>query len=198
MSDKPTDAPAGGRRRVLLLAAVALGLYLLDLISKIIAVAQLSDRPPVRLFDGALYLTLTRNKGAAFGLGEGATILLTLVAVAVVVIIVRTARKLYSVGWAVSLGLILGGALGNLTDRIFRSPGIFRGGVVDFLSVFDPYGQVWPIFNAADSAIVVGGVLAMLLALTGREMNGVRTTKATPVQTAGASPAADQQHSAKP
>lgn len=198
MSDKPTAAPAGDRRRVLLLAAVALGLYLLDLISKIIAVAQLSDRPPVRLFGGGLYLTLTRNKGAAFGLGEGATVLLTLVAVAVVVIIVRTARKLYSVGWAVSLGLILGGALGNLTDRIFRSPGIFRGGVVDFLSVFDPYGQVWPIFNAADSAIVVGGVLAMLLALTGREMNGVRTTKSTPVQPAEANPTADQQHSAKP
>jgi signal peptidase II len=103
------------------------------------------------------------------------------IAVAVSVIIVRTARRMYSTGWAVSLGLVLGGAVGNLIDRIFRDPGFLRGGVVDFLSVFGPDGQVWPVFNVADSAIVCGGILGAVMALRGIEFDGTRT---------GAAPAA--------
>ena len=87
---------------------------------------------------------------------------------------VRAARRLFSTGWAVSLALVLGGALGNLVDRVFRDPGVLRGGVVDFVSLFDPYGRVWPIFNVADSAIVCGGVLGVLLALRGIEFDGTR------------------------
>jgi signal peptidase II len=90
------------------------------------------------------------------------------------VVIVRTARRMFSTGWAVALGLVLGGALGNLVDRIFRAPGFLQGGVVDFISVFGPDGRVWPIFNAADSAIVCGGILGAVLAVRGIEFDGSR------------------------
>jgi signal peptidase II len=114
-----------------------------------------------------LDLQLTRNAGAAFGLAGGATIIFTLVAAAVVVFIVATARRLRSKGWAVALGLLLGGALGNLGDRLFRDPGPLRGHVVDWIHLAH-----WPIFNIADSAIVVGGVLAVLLSMRGKRLDG--------------------------
>jgi len=147
---------------------------LTDLVTKLIVVATIEPGEDIRLLGGALYLTHLRNTGAAFSFAEGFTVLFTLVAVAVAVVIVRTARRLFSTGWAVTLGLVLGGALGNLTDRIFRDPGFLRGGVVDFLSVFGPDGKVWPVFNVADSAIVCGGVLGVVLALRGIEFDGSR------------------------
>jgi signal peptidase II len=91
----------------------------------------------------------------------------TAVAVAVIVVIVRTARRLGSTAWAISLGLLLGGATGNLADRIFRAPGPGRGAVVDFIDF-----RVWPVFNLADSAIVCGGLLAVLLSMRGVEIEG--------------------------
>ena len=93
-------------------------------------------------------------------------------------VIVRTARRLFSTGWAVALGPGPGRGLGNLIDRIFRDPGFLRGGVVDFLSVFAPDGRVWPVFNVADSAIVCGGILGALLALRGIEFDGTRAKAA--------------------
>ena len=90
----------------------------------------------MRLLGGAIYLVQTRNSGAAFSVGTGATVVLTVVALAVVVVILRAARRMRSVGWAVALGLVLGGALGNLIDRLFRSPGVGRGHVVDWISLF--------------------------------------------------------------
>lgn len=159
----------------LTVAAVALSL---DIISKLVVVATLSDRAPVRLLGGALYLTEARNPGAAWGLGAGttaATVVFTAVAAIVVVAIVRAARRLHSIGWAVAFGLVLGGALGNLTDRLFRDPGIGRGHVVDWISVFADDGTVFPIFNAADSAITCGAVLAVLMAVRGIEFDGRRT-----------------------
>ena len=140
-------------------------------------VATIEPGEDIRLLGGALYLTQLRNVGAAFSFAEGWTIVFSLVAVVVAVVIVRTARRLYSTGWAVTLGLVLGGALGNLIDRIFRDPGFLRGGVVDFLSVFGPDGSVWPVFNVADSAIVCGGILGALLALRGIEFDGSRATR---------------------
>ena len=122
-----------------------------------------------------MYLQLLRNPGAAFSLATGYTWLLTLVAIAVVVVIVRVARRLRSTGWAVALGLVLGGALGNLTDRIFRAPGPLQGHVVDIVSLFATDGRVWPVFNLADSSIVTGGVLLVLMALLGRELDGTRS-----------------------
>ena len=97
---------------------------------------------------------------------------MSLVALAVVAVIVRTASRMRSIGWAVALGLILGGALGNLIDRIFRDPGVFRGRVVDWISLFGPDAEHWPIFNLADSAIVCGAILAAGLSLFGVPLDG--------------------------
>jgi signal peptidase II len=145
---------------------------LLDVVTKVVAVATLEGKSPVRLLGGGLYLVLYRNPGAAFSLATGMTWLLTLIAVAVVVVILRLAPRLRSTGWALGLGLVLGGALGNLVDRFFRSPGPLQGHVVDFLSLLAPDGSVWPVFNLADSAIVSGGVLLVVLALLGRDYDG--------------------------
>ena len=149
-------------------------MVVLDLASKLVVVATIAPGEDIRVLGGLLYLTQWRNVGAAFSFAEGATVLFSLIAVAVAVVIVRTARRLYSTGWAVTLGLVLGGAVGNLVDRVFRDPGFLRGGVVDFLSVFAPDGRIWPVFNVADSAIVCGGILGAVLALRGIEFDGTR------------------------
>jgi signal peptidase II len=162
------------RPRTRLLLALAAGILVADLATKLLVVASIAPGENVRLLGGLLYLTHLRNVGAAFSFAEGFTILFTVIAVVVAGIIVRTARRLYSTGWAISLGLVLGGAVGNLLDRIFRAPGFLRGGVVDFLSVFGPDGRVWPVFNVADSAIVCGGILGALLALRGIDFDGSR------------------------
>jgi signal peptidase II len=141
----------------------------LDVTTKHLAVDRLADRGPVDVIDGVLRLQLVRNSGAAFGLASGLTIVLSLVAAGVVVVILRTAWSLRSGMWAVALGLVLGGAVGNLGDRIFRSPGLFRGRVIDFLEL--PH---WPVFNLADSCIVAGGALIVLLSLRGIRYDGTR------------------------
>jgi len=148
---------------------VALTVLALDVVSKLIVVHTLSGHAPIRLLGGFLTLLLLRNSGAAFSIGTSMTIVFTAIAVAVIVYILRAARKLRSLPWAITLGLLLGGATGNLADRIFRSPGLFRGDVVDWIEW--PH---WPVFNLADSAIVCGGVLAVLLALRGVRLDGSR------------------------
>jgi signal peptidase II len=170
-----TRPDGGAPRRIGVFAAAAVVALGLDVLSKVLVVANLREGYPKRELGGLVYLVLTRNSGAAFSVGTGATIVLTVIAVAIVAVIVRTARRLRSAGWAISLGLVLGGALGNLVDRFVRSPGVGRGHVVDWISVFSNNGGVWPIFNLADSAIVCGGVLAALLALRGVEFDGSRT-----------------------
>jgi signal peptidase II len=170
------DRPGG--RRIGLFAAVAAFVLALDIVSKALVVAELGrDHAPVRLLGGAIYLDVARNAGAAFSLGAGAgvTVVLTVIAAVVAAVIVRTARRMRSTGWAIALGLVLGGALGNLVDRIFREPGVGRGNVVDWISVFGPDGVHWPIFNLADSAICCGAVLVAILALFGVELGGRRT-----------------------
>ena len=149
------------------LLGVAAVVIVLDVISKVLVVANLSERPPVRLLGGFLKLEETRNAGAAFSIGTGATFLFAVVAIAVIAVILRSARRLYSRPWAIVLGLLLGGATGNLIDRIFRSPGMFRGHVVDWIRL--PH---FAVFNVADSAITIGGVLVVLLALLGRQIDG--------------------------
>lgn len=176
-SDPPPETavdPAVRRRGVALLAGIAATVLALDLVTKIAAVAVLEDREPVTVIDGFFYLTLLRNPGAAWSMATGYTWILTIVAVVVVGVIIRIARRLASVGWAVGLGLVLGGALGNLVDRFFRSPGPLRGHVVDMLAVFTPDGSVFPVFNLADSGIVCGGILLVLMALRGIEIDGTR------------------------
>jgi signal peptidase II len=162
-----------------LFAVVAIVVLGLDLASKSIVVAQLrTPGKTVRLLGGAIYLLQTRNAGAAFSVGTGATVLLTVVALVVIVVIVRAARRMRSIGWAVALGLILGGALGNLTDRLLRSPGPGRGHVVDWISLFSDDGHIWPVFNLADSAICCGAVTAAIVALLGIEFDGTRRSAA--------------------
>ncbi|HZZ49125.1 MAG TPA: signal peptidase II [Pseudonocardia sp.] len=163
--------------RILTLSGVSIGVLAIDLATKILAVTHLEWQPPRPILGGLIYLQVIRNPGAAFGMVTGMTWLLTLVAVGVVVAIVRVAGRLRSRGWTVALGLVLGGALGNLTDRLLRYPGVFRGWVVDMISVIKPNGAAWPIFNLADSAICVGGVLLVLLALVGIELDGSRTQR---------------------
>ncbi|MFF7329241.1 signal peptidase II [Streptomyces sp. NPDC090306] len=157
-----------GKRRVAVLFAVAAFAYLCDLVSKMIVVAKLEHHAPISLVNGDwLQLEAIRNAGAAFGFGEAFTVIFTVIAAAVIVVIARLARKLYSVPWAIALGLLLGGALGNLTDRIFRSPGVFEGAVVDFISP-----KHFAVFNLADSAIVCGGILIVLLSFRGLDPDG--------------------------
>jgi signal peptidase II len=157
---------------LLLTAVIALGA---DLVSKVLIVANVPpEHRPIRVLGGLLYIEQARNSGAAFSVGTGATVILTAISVVVVIVIVRAARRMTSPAWAVSLGLVLGGALGNPTDRFFRAPGVGKGHVVDWISVFGPDGQRWPIFNLADSAIVVGGAMAVLLSLRGVDFNGTR------------------------
>jgi signal peptidase II len=178
--DAPGPPPSRPRTRVLLLGGIAALVLAADVLTKVAAVARLEGVGPVKLLGGAVYLVLVRNPGAAFSLATGYTWVLSLVAVAVVVVIVRIARRLRSTGWAIALGLVLGGALGNLTDRIFREPGPLQGHVVDVVSLFAPDGSIWPVFNLADSSIVTGGVLLVLLALTGRELDGTRSVREVP------------------
>jgi signal peptidase II len=146
---------------------VAATVYVADVVSKIIVVATLRPRHLVHVVDGLLTLQLVRNSGAAFSLGTSLTVVFTLIAVGVIIFILRTSRQLRSLPWAITLGLLLGGATGNLTDRLLRSPGLFRGDVVDWIQL--PH---WPVFNVADSAIVCGGALAVLLAARGIRLDG--------------------------
>jgi signal peptidase II len=171
------ESPAGlddslPRRRVGVLLAVAVAVLALDIVTKVIVVATLSDRAPIRLLGGFLKLRVDRNPGAAFSVGTGMTVVFSLIAVAVIVFILRWSRMIRSAPWAVTLGLLLGGATGNLVDRIFRSPGVFRGWVVDWIQV--PH---WPVFNLADSAIVCGGILAVVLSARGIRLDGRRETR---------------------
>jgi signal peptidase II len=144
-------------RRLYLVAALTWGL---DLATKIWAVNNLSARNPVELLGSFFQLTLVRNPGAAFSFATGATIVFTIISVAAVIAIVYYSVKITSLGWATALGLLLGGVLGNLTDRLFRSPGFLKGEVIDWLELTH-----WPVFNLADSAIVVAAFLAIVLSI---------------------------------
>jgi signal peptidase II len=166
-----TSAEARGGARtaaVGALALVTLAAVGLDLVAKQAVLTNLSDGHAVRLLGGVLYFDLTRNGGAAFSIGTGVTFIFPIIAVLVLGVIIYLARRLRSMPWAVAMGLITGGAVGNLLDRLFRAPGPLRGHVVDFISVFGPNGQYFPIFNVADSALFCGVVLAIVLEFTGR------------------------------
>ncbi|MFJ6698656.1 signal peptidase II [Streptomyces sp. NPDC091272] len=164
-----TAAPAGrGRRRLAVLFAIALVAYALDLGSKLLVVAKLEPSgETISLIGELLQLRAIRNAGAAFGIGEAYTIVFTIIAASVIVVIARLARKLYSLPWAIALGLLLGGALGNLTDRVFRTPGFLQGAVVDFIAPAH-----FAVFNLADSAVVCGGILIVILSFRGLDPDG--------------------------
>jgi signal peptidase II len=190
--DEPAQQP-GQRRRVGLLFAIAAAVLVTDVITKVIVVAALKTDHPVGVIGSLLTLDLTRNSGAAFSFGTGMTVVFTVIAIGVIIFILRTSRRLYSVPWAVTLGLLLGGAAGNLTDRLLRAPGVFRGDVVDWIQL--PH---WPVFNVADSCIVCGGFLAVVLAARGIRLDGTRevrpgTGEEATAEPAGGPPAEDSQ-----
>jgi signal peptidase II len=160
---------AAPRRRVLVLVGVAALAYLLDLLSKIWVVNSLEHHEPINVLGHYLRLDAIRNAGAAFGLGQGMTVVFTVIAVGVIAVIARLSRRLYSVPWAIALGLLLGGAFGNLTDRVFRAPGGFQGRVVDFIAP-----EHFAVFNLADSAICCGGALIVLLSFRGVDPDGTK------------------------
>src|SRR5262245_34119198 len=168
LSDDITATPPPTRRRTTLLwAAVALAVYVLDQVTKTWAQHALSDGEPRSVVGDLLSFHLTHNPGAAFSLGTSYTILLTLIALTVIVICIKMSRRLGSVGWAIGLGLLLGGALGNVTDRIFRDPAPFRGHVVDFIEL--PH---WPVFNLADTAICLAAAIFVLQSSRGIHLDG--------------------------
>ena len=160
--------PAPSRRALITAVGVLAALVLaVDQINKALAVAWLRPDRSVPLLGDLLQLRITRNAGAAFSMATGATWLLTAVAVVIVVVVLRSIRRLGSWGWTVALGLLLGGALGNLVDRLVREPGIGRGHVVDFIA----YGQLF-IGNVADIAIVAAAALMGLLSIRGTHLEG--------------------------
>jgi len=142
------------------LYAISWAIWLFDLATKIWALSALDPRNPVKLIGNFLQLTLLRNSGAAFSFAQSATAIFTIFAVVVIAVIAYFAPKITSKGWSIVLGLALGGILGNLTDRIFRSPGFFTGHVIDWIQL--PH---WPVFNLADSAIVVAAAIAVILSI---------------------------------
>lgn len=162
-----TDGPR--RRSVFLFALVALAAYAVDQVTKVVAVAELEGRANVEVIGDLLQLNLVRNPGAAFSIGTSLTPLLSALAVVAALTVLWFSRRLGSTLWAVGLGLLLAGVLGNLTDRVLRSPGAFRGHVIDFLQLPN-----WPIFNIADICINVAAGLIILQAFRGIRLDGTR------------------------
>ncbi len=133
---------------------MAAGVVALDVVSKQWATVALRDGPIVVF--GDVRLALTHNKAAAFGLGGAFVPFLAVGALVLVLVMVTTGSATEKALVAVALGLILGGAFGNVIDRVFRAPGFLRGSVVDFIDL-----RFWPVFNLADSAITCGCLLLL-------------------------------------
>ena len=159
-------------RRLLPFALVAVLGYGVDLATKELALARLEPGEPVPVVGDLLSLYLTSNSGAAFSLGTGYTLVLSWVAVAAAVGTLWFARRVRSTGWALALGFLLAGVLGNLTDRVFREPGPMRGHVIDFLRLPD-----FPVFNVADICINVAAGLIILQTVRGIHLDGSRESR---------------------
>ena len=151
------DAPTR-TTRVLALYGTAAAVLVLDQLVKYLVVANLAGRPPLDVIGSFVQLRYTTNSGGAFSLLTGAPLFFGVMAIVIIGGIVYASRRTQPLSMLVVLGLILGGALGNLTDRLLRGEGPLRGEVVDFIKV-----GIWPVFNLADSCIVVGGLLLAIL-----------------------------------
>jgi signal peptidase II len=146
------------RTRPGLALAIVVGVVLADQLTKLWAVHELA-REPLDVIGDDVSFRLTRNTGGAFSLFQAFTPLLALIAIGVAVFLVRAVRRADDVRLVVALSLVLGGAIGNLCDRVLRSPGFLRGGVVDFIRL-----GPWPTFNVADASITIGAVLLVIWA----------------------------------
>lgn len=178
--------PLRTRRLVASLLLLAAVVVLVDQLTKEWALANLTEGIRDPLVGDLLGLTLVFNPGAALSLASGTTWLFTVAAIGVSVAILRVAPRLGSRGWAVGLGLMLGGALGNLLDRLLREPGFAVGHVVDFIAYSD-----WFVGNVADIAIVAAAGLIVLLSVRGIGVDGARVTDQRAPTADGAAPAAE-------
>ncbi|MGN7192401.1 signal peptidase II [Curtobacterium sp. SAFR-003] len=162
-------------RAIAALAFAAVVVVALDQGVKALVVANLPYGQPVAVLGDALQFFYVRNPGAAFSFAVNMTWVFSIVSTAVVVAIIVFARRIRSMWWALVLGMLLGGALGNLLDRLFREPGFGRGHVVDFIST--PW-MMPAIYNIADAFICVSMVVFVLLVVFGVNLDGTRTPSA--------------------
>jgi signal peptidase II len=168
-----TDPQSGDRspatRHRLLFALVAVTAYAVDLVTKVVAAHRLTPGEPLEVVGSLLRFDLVRNPGAAFSTGTSYTVLLSVIALVAAGVVIRFGRRLGDRTWAVALGLLLAGVCGNLTDRVFREPGVLRGHVVDFMEL--PH---WPVFNVADMLIDAAVILIIVQTWRGVGITGVR------------------------
>ena len=158
---------------IVLVTAVAVAVYALDQLSKFLITQNLAEGESVKVLGDVLQFHFVRNAGAAFSLASGSTWFFSIVAAGVAIFIIWYARRIRSLSWAILFGMLLGGTLGNLTDRLFREPSFGLGHVVDFI-------QVWgfnAIFNIADSFIVSSMGLFIILTVRGVRLDGKRTAR---------------------
>ena len=177
MDSSPLEQPAAAGRRVLVVALLATaGVVLaLDQLAKAWAVRALGTGRSIEVVGELVQLRLFRNPGAAFSFATGSTWIFTVIAAAASIAIVRASRRLGSPLWALALGLLLGGALGNLVDRLFREPGFPQGHVVDFIDLPRLF-----VFNVADASITGAAALIALLSWRGVGVDGSRATTSGP------------------
>lgn len=181
---EPAAAPARARPRLRVFALVlglAAGILALDQFAKSLVVEHLPEGVSVPFLGELVQFHFVRNPGAAFSLGIGATWIFAIIALTVAVVIVVFARRIRSLAWATVFGLLLGGTIGNLADRLFREPSFGQGHVIDFI-------QLWgfpAIFNVADIAITFSVVLLIILTLIGLGIDGVRSRRSPAVPSDG-------------
>ncbi|MCI4658598.1 signal peptidase II [Cryobacterium zhongshanensis] len=193
----PKVRTKGRSSALIVLGLAALGIYALDQTAKFLVVSYLTEGSTVRVLGDVLQWHYVRNPGAAFSLATGMTWIFTIIAAAVVVFIVIFAGRIRSLAWALVFGLLLGGVLGNLTDRLFREPSFGLGHVVDFITT--PW-LIPAIYNVADASIVTSMVIFMILTIRGVGLDGRRAVRepADPagVAAAGTDPAESDPSSA--
>jgi len=161
-------------RAIVVLAAVAVFVLIVDQVAKALVIAHLTEGEQVSVAGNLLVFLFTRNPGAAFSIGTGSTWIFTIIAIGVFAFVIWYARRIRTVWWAIVFGLLLGGLLGNLYDRLFRPPGFGQGEVIDFIKI-----PLLPaIFNLADSAIVAAMALFLILTLLGIGLDGHRPSRA--------------------
>ncbi|WP_234865074.1 signal peptidase II [Sinomonas albida] len=159
-------------RAIGVLAALAVVAYLADQLTKLWVTSTMTEGDRIAVIPPLVHWYYIRNSGAAFSIGENVTWVFSIIMTVVAVAIIVYARRVRSIGWGVALGLVLGGALGNLTDRLFREPSFGMGHVVDFIQLPN-----FAIFNVADSCVVSGVALICLLTLLGIGADGTRHAK---------------------
>lgn len=165
-------APHYFRRGPVVMLVIAALIVAVDQIAKVLAVANLEDSRPIELIGDTVRLVLLRNPGAAFSMGTEFTVVLSIVATVVVAGLLWFSRRVHSRWWAWGLGLILGGAAGNLVDRYFRAPGILQGHVVDYMAV-----GWWPVFNVADASLVTGVIVVAVAVFRNVDFDGSRVSE---------------------